>query len=792
MFSSILPRIAYAERLWADVCTQPAVSSLPFCDMSRTADERAADYTTRIAKADPTGAQMGTMMHNAAAAFPPLHIPMYQWGSEGLHGPLQPCVCDTKACACPTDFPCPSAMGAAFNNTLYFKVGQADGREARAISNLRNHTTQNVYGDGIDYWSPTINLQRDPRWGRNQEVPGEDPILTGNYAANFVQGLQGSRDGLDANVAHVQIVATCKHYVANSLENWKGFSRHNFDAKVPAIDLYEYYLPPFRSCVMEGHAKGIMCSYNAVNGVPSCANDFLLNDTLRNSWGFEGYVTSDCGAINDICAAADHNYTHGNCAKATALSIVAGTDVDCGGVYGDSNHGIPAAIKNEGLAYEQVQKSFARLTKIQVELGLFDSNKNDAKKQPYWQLGLDTVGSAEHAQLALEAARQSIVLLKNDASTLPIAAKKGLKIVVVGAHYNATGVMMSNYQGSACLEAGQDPAHPPIKVSNDYTCIVSPLLAITRANHEGSTVGVQGCDVNSGRDDIASAVAAAKDADVVIIIAGIDDSLEREGLDRITIDLPGLQPKLVDAIAALKKRTVLVTMSGGTLSLGKRRNSPGLAAIVSAGYGGVHGGQALADVLFGHYNPSGKLAATVYPASFVDATPLTEMSVSVKPGRTHMFYEGEAEYVFGHGLSYTTFVLSWSTTAVPSLPSLFANTGASSHRFGVSVHNVGARDGARTVLVFWRPSAIPGLTDAHAALKQKLLYYDGAHLAATKVSTLYFTLNLDDLALADATGERAVLSGAYELVVRDGASELVHPFVVRGAARRVVKHRRRE
>ena len=311
---------ASAGQLWKDVCTQDDVKALPFCDTTLPHPQRAADYVARLKDEEKPG-----LMRNGATALDRLHIPPYQWGSEGLHGPLQPCVCaadDATNCRCPTSFPAPSALGGAFNDTLYRLIGQADGIEARAINNLRNHVTQNVYGDGIDYWSPTINLQRDPRWGRNQEVPGEDPTLTAGYAVNFVRGLQ---EGEGDDGGHVQIIATCKHFIANSLENWQGHTRHNFDARVDPRDLADYYAVPFQACVKSvasggGGALGIMCSYNAVNGVPMCANSHWLNTVLRQEWNFSGYVTSDCGAIADIGNAepAGHGFTANMSAAAAA------------------------------------------------------------------------------------------------------------------------------------------------------------------------------------------------------------------------------------------------------------------------------------------------------------------------------------------------------------------------------------------------------------------------------------------------------------------------------------------
>ena len=258
-------------------------------------------------------------------------------------------------------------MGSAFNTSLYWLVGHHDGIEARAINNLRNHASQNNYGDGIDYWSPTVNMQRDPRWGRNQEVPGEDPMLTGQYAANFVQGLQGLSPLIDPH-GHIMIVACCKHFLANSLENWEGHTRHNFDAKVPLNDLADYYLPAFKGCVMEGGSRGVMCSYNSVNGVPMCANTKYLNDTLRNSWRFDGYVTSDCDAVGDIYGS--HHYT--DPVNGTALALRAGTDMDCGdwGAHAYLKE-LPLALASGAVKQEDLDRALLRLTTLQMELGLY-------------------------------------------------------------------------------------------------------------------------------------------------------------------------------------------------------------------------------------------------------------------------------------------------------------------------------------------------------------------------------------------------------------------------------------
>ena len=250
---------AQEEKLWKNVCTEADVQDLPFCDVSRALKERVDDYVGRVASVED---QINMLLANSAGNYPPLHIPKYNWWSEGLHGPLEPCVSTGTKCACPTSFPCPSGLGAAFNNTLYEKIGAAIGAEGRAISLLRPHDSSN--GDGLTYWSPTINMQRDPRWGRNQEVPGEDPVLTSHYAENFVRGLQEGgnrndhyRDGTGTGSSNsnsnnnLQIGACCKHFVANSLENWKNYSRHNFNAVITRRDLENYYFPAFEACTRQ-------------------------------------------------------------------------------------------------------------------------------------------------------------------------------------------------------------------------------------------------------------------------------------------------------------------------------------------------------------------------------------------------------------------------------------------------------------------------------------------------------------------------------------------------------------
>ena len=578
-------------------------------------------------------------------------------------------------------------------------------------------------------------------------------------------------------------------------------------------------------------------SYNAVNGVPSCANDWLLSSTLRDSWRFDGYVTGDCGAVQNECTDKPHghNFTGTNCSLAAALSVQAGTDVDCGGVYGS---GIPSAVKDGTLKEADVDTSFGRLTKMQMRLGLFDADK---AQQPYFNFGLDVIDSPEHQQLALEAARQSITLLKNDGNILPLrsggsggasgGASGGKKIAVVGPHFNGTDVFLSNYHGSRCLNGKPGDG-------KDFSCITTPLQAIAAMNKGGKTVGAAGCDVDSARDDVAAAVSAAEGADAVVVVVGIDGSQEAEGRDRYNTTLPGLQGKLVAAIAALRiPDTVLVVVHGGAMSLGDLPAGAVPGAVVDAPYGGEMAATALAEVLFGQVNPSGKLAATWYPAGFVDQVPLTDMALAAgphSPGRTHMFYAGKPEYQFGFGLSYTAWALEaleWTVTspaaptpaaptlAAPPTPAAAAAAAAAAvaittthdgkaavldlreeasprrHLFDMRVANRGQRDGRQTVLLFVRLRSSSAINDDNndhsdhpwkaAGLRQRLVAYGGLdHVAAGASRALRLEASserlLDAIAIADVEGDSYAHPGHYELVARDGVNEIVTPLVVKG------------
>jgi beta-D-xylosidase 4 len=737
------------------------------------------------------------MMNNKASGYDPLNIPPYQWWSEGLHGPLEPCVRlnadGDSTCKCPTSFPSPSTLGNAFNASLYYLIGEAIGIEGRAISNLRPHNTD--IGDGLTYWSPTINLQRDPRWGRNQEVPGEDPLLTSVYASSFVDGLQGggrgrSRGGnenTDIDSRHhdsnstdsysrVRVGAACKHFVANSLEEWGGVSRHNFDAHIDEQDLHNYYLPPFEHCSKV--AVGVMCSYNAINGIPACVNPWLLNDMLRDKFKFNGYVVTDCGALADVVTG--HHYAI-DASQTAALAKKATVDVNCGdGEFFPS--GLQAAYSDGRVNAATIEESFTRMATIQFRLGLFDGPKSFEPDK-----GIAMIGSERHQQLALEAALQGIVLLQSRNNFLPLVRLKKKTIAVIGPHMNATKALLSNYHGEKCrcnsdddvstfgLDPNQETSGFFGTTDHSWDCLTTPLDAIRQKmkllyRGEGTVEAINGCTVGDDRiNEIDAAQELAARSEAVILMLGIDNSQESEGRDRYNTTLPGLQTQLLEAVLDVAAdRTVVVLIHGGSMSLGPDVLSRA-EAILSAGYGGEMASEAIASVLFGEYNPTGKLSSTWYPPSFVDDIPLTEMGLRVGVGRTYLYYKKQAEFLFGHGLSYSLWKLQFDD-GIHALE--LHEKMCHSLKLRVKIENLGPYPGHQTILLFWRPNMAKTPT-SHEGLQKKLIGFSNTprSLETGEVETVEFIVSLDNFRLWDPDEGRHVVSpGNYILELQAAAN----------------------
>ncbi|XP_034702764.1 beta-xylosidase/alpha-L-arabinofuranosidase 2-like [Vitis riparia] len=608
----------------------------------------------------------------------------------------------------------------------------------------------NVGLAGLTFWSPNVNIFRDPRWGRGQETPGEDPLLSSKYASGYVRGLQQSDDG---SPDRLKVAACCKHYTAYDLDNWKGVDRFHFNAVVTKQDMDDTFQPPFKSCVIDGNVASVMCSYNQVNGKPACADPDLLSGIVRGEWKLNGYIVSDCDSV-DVFYNSQH-YTK-TPEEAAAKAILAGLDLNCGSFLGQHTEAaVKGGLVDESPVDKAVSNNFATL----MRLGFFDGNPS---KAIYGKLGPKDVCTSEHQELAREAARQGIVLLKNSKGSLPLSPTAIKTLAVIGPNANVTKTMIGNYEGTPCK----------------YTTPLQGLTALV------ATTYLPGCSnaaCGTAQIDEAKKIAAAADATVLIV--GIDQSIEAEGRDRVNIQLPGQQPLLITEVAkASKGNVILVVMSGGGFDISFAKNDDKITSILWVGYPGEAGGAAIADVIFGFYNPSGRLPMTWYPQSYVDKVPMTNMNMrpdpaSGYPGRTYRFYTGETIYTFGDGLSYTQF--NHHLVQAPKSVSIPIEEGHSCHSskcksvdavqescqnlafdIHLRVNNAGNISGSHTVFLFSSPPSV------HNSPQKHLLGFEKVFVTAKAKALVRFKVDVcKDLSIVDELGTRKVALGLHVLHV---------------------------
>ncbi|KAL4582401.1 hypothetical protein LXL04_006949 [Taraxacum kok-saghyz] len=637
-------------------CHQPH-HNYPFCNTALPIPARAQSLLSLLTLSDKIN-----RLSNNDTGIPRLGIPPYEWWSESLHGIASngPGVTfETGPIPAATGFPQVILTTSSFNRTLWFSIASTIAIEARAM--------YNVGQAGLTFWAPTINIFRDPRWGRGQETPGEDPTVVSAYSIEYVRGFQGEkmtdgRNGYEDNNRkgsgkrrvlsgadtgggdELMVSACCKHFSAYDLELWGNYSRYSFNAIVTEQDMQDTYEPPFRSCIQKAKASCLMCSYNAVNGIPACADKNLLQKA-RTEWGFKGfeisYITSDCDAVATI-------YEYQSYAKspedAVALALKAGTDINCG-TYMLLN--TKSAVDKGNVKEADIDKALLNLFTVQLRLGLYNG---DPIKGKYGKLGPQDVCTSNHKNLALEAAKQGIVLLKNDNKFLPLKKKSVSSLAIIGPMANATTKLGGGYIGVPC---------------NPTSIIDGFKKYIKKTTHSLGCLDVA-CTSNSG---FSEAISISKDSDFVIIVAGIDLTQETEDHDRFSLLLPGYQMALITTIAAVTKNPiVLVLTGGGPLDVSFAQGDPRIASIIWVGYPGEAGGRALAEIVFGDHNPvisqktinaGGKLPVTWYPQSFT-SVPMNDMNMRANssrkyPGRTYRFYTGPTVYKFGHGLSYTNY-----------------------------------------------------------------------------------------------------------------------------------------
>ncbi|WP_369013887.1 glycoside hydrolase family 3 C-terminal domain-containing protein [Flavobacterium anhuiense] len=836
--------------LW---CTaQNKDPKFPFQNTDLTFEERVENLVSQL-----TLEEKVAQMLNAAPAIPRLGIPAYDWWNETLHG-----VARTPFKT--TVFPQAIAMAATFDKNSLFKMADYSALEGRAIYNKAvelNRTNERYLG--LTYWTPNINIFRDPRWGRGQETYGEDPYLTAVLGDAFVKGLQGD------DPKYLKAAACAKHYAVHSGPE---SLRHTFDVDVTPYELWDTYLPAFKKLVTNSKVAGVMCAYNAFRTQPCCASDILMNDILRNQWKFTGYVTSDCWAIDDFFK---NHKTHPDAASASADAVLHGTDIDCGT---DAYKSLVQAVKNGQITEKQIDVSVKRLFMIRFRLGMFDP----VSIVKYAQTPSSVLESEEHKEHALKMARQSIVLLKNEKNTLPLS-KKLKKIVVLGPNADNSISILGNYNGTpskltTVLQGIKEKVSPETEVvyekainfTNDTLLVYKDLKSrysyegkqgfkaeyfnnITlsgtpetirteseinnfwqegemvtkkiKANHfsaryttnfkadkdgsitfeitadDGYRFIVDGKEVidawgknrwgaktyklqtkkdsvyklvleywqgegkaevslqtgNFIKTDFANLIERHKNADAFIFAGGISPQLEGEempvdapgfnGGDRTSILLPEVQTRLLKALQSSGKPVVFLIMTGSAIAIPwEAENIP---AILNIWYGGQSAGTASADVIFGDYNPAGRLPVTFYKGdsdlpSFVDYK---------MDNKTYRYFKGIPLYGFGYGLSYTEFKYSGLKTPAKIKKGQPVT-------ISVKVTNTGKMEGEEVAQLY----LINPITSIKSPLKS-LKGFERFNLKPGQSTVVNFTLSPEDLSYVTESGNLKPYEGKIQIAV---------------------------
>lgn len=747
-------------------CFKTPFSQMPFCNATLPIDTRVADAISRMSLTEKIGA-LGTNTPEIKS----LGLPRYNWWSEASSGVQSARNTQT------TKFPFPITTGMSFNRSLWKLVGRQIGREARAAMN-----TGNAFST---FWAPVINLAREPRWGRNIETPGEDPYLTGEYAENFVQGFQEAPE----DPSHIQASACCKHYVANEMESTtqadgEHHDRNHVDSAVSMQDLVDSYMRPFQACVEKGLVSSLMCSYNAVNGVPSCANDWLLQTVARDNWGFDGYITSDCDADADVYKS--HHYTS-TPEEAVKAVLNAGTDIDCTSfvpTYAQS------ALDKGLISVQDIDERLKMLFRVRMRLSHFDP------KGPLDYIPASAICSDYAMQLSHDAVQQSASLLKNMEQTLPLQKDRVGTVAIIGPNWNLSK-SDAGYYG---------PSHP----CGHFFTLVDAVSKGGQVKTE-SIAGVPSV-LSEDQSGIDAAVEMAKKVDTVLLAVGTDLSWAAEGHDAKNISFTTAQSVLIQRVAAAAKKPVVIVMfTAVPLDISEILANPKVGAVLHLGQPSV-AVMGIAPILYGESSPAGRTIQTIYESAYQDQISIFDFNMrpgpstfarpdctnqnasqcpkGTNPGRTYRFYTGKAVIPFGFGLSYTTFRYSLAT--VPKSLSLeplgdlltssdlfprsaqLQSTMSRSNwkeqaQYAVRVTNTGDRDADDTVLGFLIPP------DAgRDGIPLKILFgFQRVHVKAGATETVWLYPFMLDFATVGKNGQFKTHPGEYR--VQFGIPETV-PF----------------
>jgi Beta-glucosidase-related glycosidases len=640
-----------------------------------------------------------------------LGIPAYNWWNEGLHG--------VARAGTATSFPQAIAMAAMFDEDALQEIADVIAEEARAKYNQSVKEEDRDIYKGLTLWSPNVNIFRDPRWGRGHETYGEDPFLSSRLGVAFIKGLQGDGDTL-------KTAACAKHFAVHSGPE---DLRHEFDAVASKKDMYETYLPAFEACVKDADVESVMGAYNRTNGEPCCGSYTLLRDILRGDWGFEGHVVSDCWAIKDF-----HMYhmVTSTIEESVALALDAGCDLNCGNMY---LHALKA-LKEGKITEEHITKAAERLFTTRFLLGMFDDTEFD-------EIAYEKVECKEHLDLALTAARKSIVLLKND-GVLPLAKDKLKTIGVIGPNANSRIALKGNYYGSSSryvtlLEGIQD------EVGDDVRVLYSNGCELQKDRSE---------PLAEANDRLAEAITVAKHSDVVILCLGLDETIEGEegdegnayaSGDKESLDLPKVQQELLEKVTAIGKPVVLCMVSGSSMDMcySEEHNQ----AILQVWYPGARGGIAVADILFGNSSPSGKLPLTFYRHT----EDLPEFTDYAMKNRTYRYYTGDPLYPFGYGLTYGK--VECTDAAVVSQDDEKVVVTA-------SLTNVGAVDTEDVVQVY-----VKNLDSPHAVLNVNLCGFKRVFVGQGAKVSVEIEVPIKSFYIVDEDGVSRQDGNRYELYV---------------------------
>ena len=678
-----------------------------YLDPAAPLDQRVNDLISRM-----TLEEKAQELDHKASGIKRLGIPEWGGWNQCLHGIWSKSRTTTL-------FPVSIAMAATWDPALVHEETTAISDEARAMYNIHEQGPSTPCG--LVYRGPVINISRNPRWGRIQECYGEDPYLTGRMGVAYVTGLQGD------DPKYLKLASTLKHFAVNNVE----LHRLSLSATVSERMLYEYWLPHFRDCVVEGHVTSMMASYNAINGVPSAMNKLLLTDIPRGQWGFDGFIVCDLAGIRHL---VDGHRVTDDMAVAVANALNAGCD------YDDAEYrlNIPKAVERKLVSEETVNRSLARVLKVGFRLGVFDPPAD----VPFSKISESVIDSAEHRELALKAARESIVLLQNQNAFLPLDRSKLKTVAVIG-------------------PAAMTPEYGNYYHYNNVQKRVTALEGLRDRLGDGVEIrSAPGCGILAGQnddDEIARALEVAKGADVAIVCVGTNLKVEAEDRDRKELTLPGAQERLIEAVYAANPKTVVVLMNAGPLST--RWAKDHVPAMIEAWYGGEEGGHAIADVLLGTFNPAGRLPYTIYESPS-DIPPDSEYDIT--RGYTYMYYAGDPVFPFGHGLSYASFKygpLRLIDTKLPAGGKLDCSA---------EVTNTSSISGEE-VVQFYGHQRVCSVKQPN----QKLLAFSRVYIAAGESKTVRVEVPVDRMAIYDQAVHHFVVEpGMFDVMVGSSSKQI--------------------